>query len=374
MKRILVLVLAVSAFSVPSVIQGLGLGELELNSALNQSFDARIVLLKAKPDELDSLTIGLADMDAFRKAGIDRPFILSKLRFAVISNETGPDYIRITSPEPIREPFLDFLIEVNWSRGRLLREYTVLLDPPVYEATVEVAEFEAPEAAAAPTREAPSYAAPVEAPKMVESRPSPPAPSAPDISHDVQYGPGHIPDYAPHPAAVDGEYGPVIAGDTLWSLAKHFRPDTSVSVQQMMLALLRANPNAFSRDNVNGLYKDHILRIPDRDEVTALNKAEALAEVKGQYALWDEYRQTVASTAGHVPLAPAPSKSQVQRRRPRPTKLQRNRSSNWSVRQRKASARSSRSLKHQRMEPRRRSLVRNWPWSMRRSRRCGKKM
>ncbi len=298
MKRILVLVLAVSAFSVPSVIQGLGLGELELNSALNQSFDARIVLLKAKPDELDSLTIGLADMDAFRKAGIDRPFILSKLRFAVISNETGPDYIRITSPEPIREPFLDFLIEVNWSRGRLLREYTVLLDPPVYEATVEVAEFEAPEAAAAPTREAPSYAAPVEAPKMVESRPSPPAPSAPDISHDVQYGPGHIPDYAPHPAAVDGEYGPVIAGDTLWSLAKHFRPDTSVSVQQMMLALLRANPNAFSRDNVNGLYKDHILRIPDRDEVTALNKAEALAEVKGQYALWDEYRQTVASTAG----------------------------------------------------------------------------
>lgn len=298
MKRILVLVLAMSAFSVPSVIQGLGLGELELNSTLNQSFDARIVLLKAKPEELDSLTIGLADMDAFRKAGIDRPFILSKLRFQVISNETGPDYIRITSPEAIREPFLDFLIEVNWSRGRLLREYTVLLDPPVYEATVEVAEFEAPEAAAAPTRETPSYAAPVEAPKMVESRPSPPAPSAPDISHDVQYGPGHIPDYAPHPAAVDGEYGPVIAGDTLWSLAKHFRPDTSVSVQQMMLALLRANPNAFSRDNVNGLYKGHILRIPDRDEVTALNKAEALAEVKGQYALWDEYRQTVASTAG----------------------------------------------------------------------------
>lgn len=298
MKRILVLVLAVSAFSVPSVIQGLGLGELELNSALNQSFDARIVLLKAKPDELDSVTIGLADMDAFRKAGIDRPFILSKLRFQVISDETGPDYIRITSPEPIREPFLDFLIEVNWSRGRLLREYTVLLDPPVYKATVEVAEFEAPEAVAAPTREAPSYAAPVEAPKMVESRPSPPAPSAPDISHDVQYGPGHIPDYTPQPAAVDGEYGPVIAGDTLWSLAKHFRPDTSVSVQQMMLALLRANPNAFSRDNVNGLYKGHILRIPDRDEVTALNKAEALAEVKGQYALWDEYRQTVASTAG----------------------------------------------------------------------------
>lgn len=298
MKRILVLVLAMSAFSVPSVIQGLGLGELELNSTLNQPFDARIVLLKAKPEELDSLTIGLADMNAFKKAGIDRPFILSKLRFQVISNETGPDYIRITSPEPIREPFLDFLIEVNWSRGRLLREYTVLLDPPVYEATVEVAEFEAPEAAAAPTREAPSYAAPVEAPKMVESRPSPPAPSAPDISHDVQYGPGHIPDYASRPAAVDGEYGPVIVGDTLWSLAKHFRPDTSVSVQQMMLALLRANPNAFARDNVNGLYKGHILRIPDRDEVTALNKAEALAEVKGQYALWDEYRQTVASTAG----------------------------------------------------------------------------
>ncbi|MCI0400107.1 MAG: hypothetical protein L0Y67_08210 [Gammaproteobacteria bacterium] len=292
MKRILALVLAWFAFSAPSVCHALGLGELQLNSSLNQPFDARIELLMVKPEELDTVNIRLADTEAFRDAGVDRPFILSRLHFELIRNEKGADFIRISSSEPIREPFLDFLLEVNWSNGRMLREYTVLLDPPVYEARLEVAkEIAAP--AEAP-RLAPPLTRPTQAPAMPGSAPASSPTPEPLVSHTVNQGPG----YREGPAAVGGEYGPVVAGDTLWSLAKRFRPDNSVSVQQMMLAMLRTNPKAFARDNVNGLFKGYILHIPDREEILALTKAEALAEVKSQYGLWDEYRQRIASMAG----------------------------------------------------------------------------
>ena len=128
MKRKFLVILLLSA--IPLWAQALGLGELELNSGLNQPFDARIKLLSPTAGDLNNLKVQLADIDAFRRAGVDRPFILSKLKFEIEINETGADYIRVTSREPIREPFLNFLVEANWSNGRLFREYTVLLDPP----------------------------------------------------------------------------------------------------------------------------------------------------------------------------------------------------------------------------------------------------
>ena len=109
-------------------------GKLELLSALNQPFKARVELLSATADELDSLKVSLADQEAFERAGIQRTFLLTSLRFRVEETESGSDYIRIHSSESIREPFLNFLLEINWSKGRLFREYTVLLDPPTYTA------------------------------------------------------------------------------------------------------------------------------------------------------------------------------------------------------------------------------------------------
>jgi len=127
--RILLVLLALVA---PTVVNALGLGKLDLQSALNQPFKARVELLSATADELDSLKISLADEEAFERAGIQRTFLLTKLRFRVEETESGSDYIRISSSEAIREPFLNFLLEINWSKGRLYREYTVLLDPPTY--------------------------------------------------------------------------------------------------------------------------------------------------------------------------------------------------------------------------------------------------
>jgi pilus assembly protein FimV len=267
MKRIITKqVLVAWLYAMPAVVYALGLGQLELESGLNQPFEARIELLSATADELSSLNIGLADTEAFQRAGVERLYVLNNLRFELQETETGPDYIRVYSDEPIREPYLNFLVEAAWSNGRLLREFTVLLDPPLYDPTARRTAVVEPEAAAAE---------PVTEPATTE---------APGLLTD---GPGAATGAA---AFTAGEYGPTAATDTLWSIASSTRPDDSISVQQMMIAILRANPDAFLDNNINGLKRGQVLRIPARDEVAALSLAEAVAEAGAQNAAWQESR------------------------------------------------------------------------------------
>src|SRR5271156_5468685 len=134
----------------------LGLGEIHLNSALNEPMNAEIDLIAAAPDELSALRATLAGRDAFTRYGIDRPPFLSTLTFKVGKGRDGRDALLVRSTDAIPEPFVTFLVEVNWSRGRLMREYTVLLDPPVYtpgETASSAAPVTAPSVAApAPAR------------------------------------------------------------------------------------------------------------------------------------------------------------------------------------------------------------------------------
>lgn len=247
---------------IPSLASALGLGRLQLNSALNEPFDARIRLLSPTAAELDSLEVGLADSTAFARVNMDRPAVLGRLRFTLDRAERGADTIHITSAEPIREPFLRFLIEINWSNGRLFREYTVLLDPPLYDPDKRITE-----SSPAATRAAPRRAA--------APRPEPRARAAtdsPDSGRTYYSG---------------GDYGPIVATDTLWSIADTTRPSASISVNQMMLALLRANPDAFITQNINGLKSGHILRMPTESELDAVGgAAEILTEVLAQHATW----------------------------------------------------------------------------------------
>ena len=114
-------------------VWALGLGDITMNSALNEPLDARIELLSATPEELDNLTIALASADTFSRYGIDRPFYLNDMQFSVVrSGRVDGNYVLVTSLSPMAEPFLTFLVEASWSRGRLLREYTVFLDPPTF--------------------------------------------------------------------------------------------------------------------------------------------------------------------------------------------------------------------------------------------------
>ena len=241
---------------IPSLASALGLGRLQLNSALNEPFDARIRLLSPTAAELDSLEVGLADSVAFARVNMDRPVVLGRLRFRLDRAERGADTIHITSAEPIREPFLRFLIEINWSNGRLFREYTVLLDPPLYDPAKRATEL-----SPATTRAAPR-------------RPEPRAAASGDPDSDRTYYSG-------------GDYGPIRATDTLWSIANATRPSAEISVNQMMLALLRANPDAFITQNINGLKSGHILRMPTESELDAVgDAAEILTEVLAQHTAW----------------------------------------------------------------------------------------
>jgi len=293
--RILLVLLTLVA---PTVVNALGLGKLELLSALNQPFKARVELLSATADELDSLKVSLADQEAFERAGIQRTFLLTSLRFRVEETESGSDYIRIHSSEPIREPFLNFLLEINWSKGRLFREYTVLLDPPTYTAPgskkkviihpeTPVVEIDADDH---------QVIYDLEYKPESKTRVSQPASVTPSYEPPSSYAVPPTINYAG-----SGDYGPAVTGDTLWSIAKAARPDSSVSIQQMMLAILNANPEAFIENNINGLKRGAILEIPDATEVDSLNQSDALAQVINQHALWDEYKGHVSTYVSQQP-------------------------------------------------------------------------
>lgn len=277
------------AFSLwPVAAYALGLGKLELDSGLNEPFEARIDLISATRTELDSLTVKLADIEEFQRAGVDRQFVLSSLRFEVRESEEGPDFIRVFSREAIREPFLNFLVEANWSTGRLYREYTALLDPPLYDSGVGAA-ISSPPSTPSVHREEAREAEEIEGAAAATGEPGPVVSGA--------YG--------------GGDYGPTIATDTLWSIASLTRPDSAISVQQMMLALLRANPEAFIENNVNGLRRGHILRMPSREEITALRQEEAMAQVRTQYAAWDQARGILAAATPERPVSGAGTQTEA---------------------------------------------------------------
>jgi len=178
----------------------LGLGDIELRSALNQPLDADIELVSATPEELANLRVALASPETFERYGLDRPGFLGRLIFSVARDAAGRPVIRVSSVEPITEPFVTVLVEVTWARGRLLREYTVLLDPPVMlprEAAVEPIQ---PPAARVPQPATP--AAPIERPPAAAPTPAPtptPAP-APVASEPPVTAPVTAPTPQPAPA------------------------------------------------------------------------------------------------------------------------------------------------------------------------------
>ena len=276
---------------------GLGLGTLKQSSALNEPFDGRIEILGVTANDLEAIRVRLADASQFERAGIERSSALLHLRFKVVDNAAGSDYVQIISREPIREPFLNFLLELNWANGRMVREYTVLLDPPLYDP------------ARRRVTPPPVVAAPASAPK-----PAPSAVPAPSVAPVVTLAPiapmvstPAVEPISPSSYSADAALRPVETNDTLWSIARANRPDDSTSVQQMMLALLRANPEAFGDNNINILKRGSILRLPEDGEINAMSRVDAIVEVKRQHQLWNEYRDVAIGSVADAPLGDQPS-------------------------------------------------------------------
>jgi pilus assembly protein FimV len=284
MPRLMLLACLLSpSFLWPSSAWALGLGEIHLNSALNEPMNAEIDLIAAQPEELTALRATLAGKDAFARYGIDRPPFLSTLTFKVGKGKDGRDALLVRSTDAIPEPFVTFLVDVNWARGHLMREYTVLLDPPVYtpgETPKNSAPVTAPTVAAAPARR--TAAAPA---------PSPPAAArAPAAS---QSG-------AALEAPITGNTYRVGDGDTLTKIARSLRADSPANIDQTMMALYRANPDAFG-GNINILRRGAVLRVPGGDQIAALNQSEAINEVHRQMDAWRS-ASGGAAPSGHLRL------------------------------------------------------------------------
>ncbi len=281
MFRKLLLALAIAVFPIAGA-HALGLGGITLESRLNEPLNAEIELRSVEPGDLEKLRVSLASNEEFEQAGLDRPFLLASLNFETVQrgDET---VVKVTTRESFREPFLSFLLKVEWPNGRLLREYTLLLDPPVVTRQ------------AAPAVQAPAAQA---APQMAPATPV--TPSAP-----MRAAPTPTPRAAPAPrvSSVGADEYRIRRGDNLYTIARQTMAGTDVSSQQAMLAFLRSNPEAFINGNINLIKEGYVLRVPTAQEALTVGQAEAVAEVRRQMAEWRTYRQARVST----PAEPGPA-------------------------------------------------------------------
>lgn len=262
--------LLLMAIMSPGIACAAGLGRLTVNSTLGQPFRAEIDLVAVKKEEKPSLTARLASQDTFRQANVDYSPLLSSFKTSIEFHPDGRSYVRIISSEPVAEPLLNMLVELNWSSGRLLREYTVLL--PSQERDGH------PQANPA-TQTTPPASAKAES---VAGKPDQ------AIRRD-----GNLPVQdrsASESASVSKShtvYGPVKPGDTLARIAKNIGLPTGISFNQMLVALHRANRNAFFGNNIHQLKTGPILRIPENSEIRTITPAEANQEVNVQTANWN---------------------------------------------------------------------------------------
>ncbi len=380
----------------------LGLGDIEMRSALNQPLDAEIVLNSVQADELDGLIVQLASREAFERAGIEKSPVLSALKFSVNQKADGTHYIKVGSRGPVVEPFLNFLLEVDWPRGRMVREYTILLDPPVFMSQDAVSSTSTPSVPETVSQQIveQDLAVPVpiqrstddeeeaievivanDAGSDVDDSTRFPAEeviidsivissdttnleqvdnstlSSTDGNEDgvaylldgVRTTSTSIPIATTYPLEVfaetstdsnentltavsddvpevvvvggseevsSGQTGggsnsggadayTVVKNDTLWQIAASNKP-ADFTVQQMMLALLSANRNAFVDGNVNRLREGAILRMPSGNEISSLSRQQAIAQMTQQNRLWQEYRDSIGRIAAPSGIGKTP--------------------------------------------------------------------
>jgi pilus assembly protein FimV len=309
-----------------------GLGRLNVQSALGQPLRADVEVPAVGQDEAPTLQVRLAPQSAFRSANLEFNPALTQLRFDLESRGDGSYVVHVTSAQPVNEPFLDLLLELTWSTGRVLREYTVLLDPPGLKPAPEVV---AP--VAAQTQPVAPTASPPPAP-AAETAPAPVAQAAPPAQAAVEApaGPPPAPPATPAPEAAPtaaastpaperarapAEAAPAEApattykvkpGDTLGQIALANK-SSSVSLDQMLVALLRANPNAFIRNNMNLVLAGATLAIPQDTEARGVDPADARREVVAQATDFAAYRSRLAQVAAAAPPpTPSPPKGAVQ--------------------------------------------------------------
>ncbi|RDZ28815.1 ferrous iron transporter B [Lysobacter silvisoli] len=303
----------------------LGLGQIEVKSRSDQPLLAEIPIVSSDPAELEQLQARLASPETFARIGLMPPQgIVSDLQFQVALDARGNPVIRVTSQQPVNQPLVTFLVEVDWGQGRLVREYSALIDTPKTVSAPLQPPIEAPVSAPSNLIERPID------PAAVASAPPVPDPAAVDVVPDASVPapapasafpeqptaiaiapppPSPVPALdAPAPAAAEnGDAITVRRGDALSRIASGLDAN-GATLDQTMVALLRANPDAFIGGDINRLKQGAVLRVPSGSEVAALDAGEASALVRSQVQQWRQARRPAPQPATEaVPLAVAPS-------------------------------------------------------------------
>lgn len=352
----------------PLVAYPLGLGKLKVHSALNEPLNAEIEFTSATESELKGLKAVLASRADFETAGAERLPYLSQIKFAVVKRSSGKHVLEMKTEQVVEEPFLHLLLQVEWTGGRLVREYSALIDPPYYVAGkpsgIEAPKLApvAPAPALEPTLE-PAPVAAVETPAVTPVAPdvaaaqTPPEASpttdvanqelypGPDIGSEL-LGPeesleiamtdsGWPEDGSPkierldartrdanadvakgsQPAkakAADASQYVVKRGDTVWQVAEKLRVDNQLTVEQVIVAIFRNNKDAFFESNVNNLKVGKVLKLPEGDIAAAISAAQARKEFRAQYNVWQEYKLKLAASRRPIKVAENSSEPAVE--------------------------------------------------------------
>jgi pilus assembly protein FimV len=271
-KTVITCGLLLGALTVPIQALALGLGKLTVLSGLGQPLSANIELTSAQRDELDSMRARIADSTVYRDNNIQYASSLARARITLEQGSSGTPYLHVTTPQPVNEPFLDMIVEINSATGRVVRDYTFLLDPPGGETQA------------------------VEPAPAIVAQPAPGrAPAGSRRGSAAASTGATAATAAAAPADSSGGYT-VKRGDTLSKIAKDYKPE-SVSLDQMLVAIFRSNEAAFDGKNMNRLRTGQILTIPQPDQAAAVTQADASSTVKMQASDWRAYRDHVAAAA-----------------------------------------------------------------------------
>lgn len=275
----------------------LGLGRLAVQSALGEGLRAEIDVTSLAPEEAATLQLRVAGPDVYQAAGVDYNAVLGSTRVELQRRPDGRSVLRLSSDRAVVEPFLDVILEASWASGRLVRAYTLLLDPPLLPQ-------QAPPVMAATTPAVVSTPpAPVTPAQAAPHAATAPVRPAPEAAPAARTEPARVATPAPAVEAAPRQVR-VNRGDTLSRIAERTRTG-SVSLDQMLVALFRANPNAFMGENMNRLKAGVVLDVPRSDEAQQVAPGEAREVIVAQSADFDAYRRRLASGVGRGEAPPA---------------------------------------------------------------------
>lgn len=300
------------ALTLSSMVSATGLGKFTLSSYLGQSLKAEIDLVSVKKEDITSLKVSLASSDTFSLANVAYAPFLDTLEFSIQNRTNGQFYVRIISSEPILEPSFNILIKLDWPTGNLIREYTVFLESPNEPLQPTSPEIKAASDISSVTKSEGSAVKQLDSVvenliseeelAIEEESISDHRAAEEDLSESEIVTGLEGPVKLVEPKFDVTTYGPVKKGDTLFKI---IRDETSYNVQlnQLLIGIYRANPEAFSDNNMNQLKIGFILRIPNESEVATISTDMADKEVKMHTANWEAYRQKLATDVISVPLA-----------------------------------------------------------------------